>query len=460
MIERLDDTIVAISSPPGASAMGIVRLSGEDALRIADAMVTPSGEKPSSLRSWSHERFEIAVGDGASAPARVVVFRAPKSYTRQDLVEIHTIGSPVLLRMICDRAEQLGATQALPGEFTARAMIAGAMSASRAEGVAALIHAESDTELRAARRLMTSELAGRIADTRGKLAETLALVEADIDFAEEPIDFISPDELRSRVDGVNAELAELLAGSAVKERIDDLPRVLIVGPPNAGKSTLLNRLSGRARALAAAVAGTTRDLLTAPARFGEVEAILIDSAGIDDSADEIIARARELVEDAASHVDLILMLTPLGEFEDDAFAAFSERLNPARVLRVRSKCDLDRASAAAPNTSHDAICVSAATGEGLPALSGAVERRLRAGAPLVASGGVIVTRRQESSLMAAGDALDRAVALAAGVKETIDCAELLAFELREAMDALGEVSGEITTEDLLLQVFANFCIGK
>lgn len=460
MIERLDDTIVAISSPPGTSAMGIVRLSGEDALRVADAMVVSSGEKPSSLRSWSHGWFEIVVGEGATAPARIVVFRAPKSYTRQDLVEIHTIGSPILLRMICDRAERLGAIQALPGEFTARAMIAGAMDASQAEGVAALIHAESDTALRAARRLMTSELAGRIADTRGHLAETLALVEADIDFAEEPIDFISPDELRSRVRSVASALTELIAGAAVKERIDDLPRVLLVGPPNAGKSTLLNRLSDRPRAIAAAAAGTTRDLLTAPATFGKIDAILIDSAGIDDNADEILARAREMVEDAASHVDLILMLTPCGEREAEAFAAFATRLDAARVLRVRSKCDLKGEHASEIEEGRDVIRISTTTGEGLPALVHAIENRLRAGAPLAGASSVIVTRRQESALLVARDALGRAVALAADADETIDCAELLAFELREAMDALGEVSGEITTEDLLSQVFANFCVGK
>lgn len=460
MIERQDDTIVAVSSPPGAAAMGIVRLSGDDALRIVNAMVGGEGEKPSSLPSWSHDRFEIAASERATAPARVVVFRKPKSYTRQDLVEIHTIGSPVLLQMICRRAESLGALPALPGEFTARAMLAGAMNASQAEGVAALIHAESDTELRAARRMLESELSARIAETRGRLAETLALIEAGIDFAEEPIDFISPDELRSRVGSVSAELAELVKDSAVKERIDEVPRVLIVGPPNAGKSTLLNRLSGRHRALAAAVAGTTRDLLTAPARFGEVEAILIDSAGIDDSADEILARAREMVEDAASHVDLILMLTPHGQPEAEAFAKFAARLDPARVLRVESKCDLGRQRAEPPKPVGGAIRVSAVSGEGVRELARAIERHLRGGAPLVATSSAVVTRRQETSLVAARDALDRAATLAAAANDTIDCAELLAFELREAMDALGEVSGEITTEDLLSQVFANFCIGK
>lgn len=503
MLDRLDETVVAVSSAPGRGAVGIVRLTGPDAVVIADRMaITADGTPLEAHPASSRVHGEVPLGDGA-LPADFYLFRAPRSYTRQHLVEMHTVGSPAAVEAVRKVAVSLGARPAEPGEFTARAFLSGAMDLASAEAVARLIRARSDTQLRAARQMMDGALAERIAEVRDALAELLALVEADIDFAEEPIEFISPRDLKSRLELIAGGLRRLVADAKSAERLNALPHLLLFGPPNSGKSLLMNRLSGTSRAICAAVAGTTRDILSAPIRIGRGEAILLDAAGIDESPDEIIAQARAMALSAAERVDLVCVVLdaaslppsqagiqegltqksrahldtpsfdqPLGpltnaRFDLDAFVATVRELNAPRIVVAVNKSDLLTAEECNEIVARlrqfeigPIHSVSALRGDGVEALRTALAEALGVIETTVVGEAMLLSERQLAAIAEATAALDRAAALSAIAEETIDCADLLAFELREALDALGSVTGAVTTEELLGKVFADFCIGK
>lgn len=495
MIERLEETIVAISSASGRGAVGIVRLSGPR----AHPLLHQIARCPKSLSTPSRIRGEVVIDD-ASFPAVVYLFHAPHSYTRQDLVEIHTVGAPPLLELVRQKLISLGALPAQPGEFTARAYFNGAMNLDQAEGVARLIRAQSDTQLQAARRMMDGDWSVRVLALRDSLAELLGLVEAGIDFAEEPIEFIAAPDLARRMRDLIASFRDVQSQARDREVFDPLPRILLLGPPNAGKSSLMNRLSGVSRAICAAVAGTTRDILSAPVRLGFQEAILLDAAGIDDSRDEVIAVARDLALSAASKSDLVCVVldaatirseisnlkseianlksqrgsshstldSPLEEMgATRSFLSGLQTRGITNFVIVLNKCDLltqaEKTRAAHWLTSLatvPVVTISALRGDGLDYLREALAAALRPAHSTVMSESTMFNERQRNSITSALASMTRAAALAESSESTSHCADLLAFELREALDALGEVTGEVTTEDLLTQIFANFCIGK
>ena len=478
MLDRIDKTIVALSSAAGQGPLGIVRLSGPDALTIVGEMIPQARDRLTDVAGFRRVSCTIEPEEDLHLPAAIFVFRAPRSYTRQDMVEIHTVGSPVALEAVRCRCVALGALPAQAGEFTARAFVNGAMDLASAEAVAGVIRAQSDAQLRAARKMMDGGLARGIGDLRETLADLVALVEADIDFSEEPIDFIKPSELRAQIGDVVGRIDGLLAGAVSVERFDVLPRILLIGPPNAGKSSLLNRLSGTSRAICAAAAGTTRDVLTAPIRLGRGEALLLDTAGVDESEDEIIAMAREMALCEAERVDLLCVVLDAtglagGGASIARFLAVIESLESVAAVVAANKCDLLSADeerraieriesllSASQRDVHSVCAVSALTGEGIETLRNVLADSLVDLADTTGGESILLAERQRTAITEARDALGRAIDLAAGAVETIDCADLLAFEIREALDHLGSVTGEVTTDDLRARVFARFCIGK
>jgi len=468
MYNVVDDTIVAVSTAPGQSAVGIVRLGGPTALTIADRLATSDQRRPiAEHEPSSRVEGELTLDSDRSLPVVLYVFKAPHSYTRQDLVEFHTIGSPPVLSLVVKRAIELGARQAQPGEFTARAYLNGAMDLSAAQSVAGIIRAQTDTQLKAARRLGAGDLAGRIDAAMKRLAHLTALVEADIDFAQEPIEFITSDQLVSELSAVDSQLRALDAVAISAERIDVLPSVLLFGRPNTGKSSLMNVLSGTRRAICSAAAGTTRDILTAPARLGRCEALLLDVAGVKDRDEGVQALAREKALAEAQRVDMVCVVVDASVEVNGGLVEIVRSWQGASIVLVANKLDLiDDAMKEHVANRLDGwgfgpvSFVSARNGAGVEDLRARLGAVLGVDTGTVGGNAVVLTARQRSAIKDAVAGVARAIKLGQGVTEVTDCADVLAFELRETMDALGRITGQVTTEDLLDQVFASFCIGK
>lgn len=466
MLDRLNETIVAASSAPGHGSVGIVRLSGGRAIDVAALLAAP-GSALFSGNGGTRFEVDVDVGDGTCLPATIYLFRGPRSYTREDLVEIHTVGSPAAMELVRRRAVEFGAVPAEAGEFTARAFLNGRMGLGEAESVAAVIRAQTDTQLQASRRMMEGQLAAELQESRTELAALMALVEADIDFAEEPIDFITPAVLGERLTRIAGQLERLQRGAVVLEQIETLPQILLFGPPNAGKSSLTNLLTGTSRAICAAAAGTTRDILSAPVRLGRGDAMLLDAAGIDLSEDDIVTQARDRTVAVAATVDVVCLVIDASQGIDEHVLEVADRLGVCKRVVAANKTDLisraecDSIVQSLIGRGLGPVCLtSALDGRGIDRLRRALSDVVGSGATTALGGSLLISERQRRAVARGADAIDRALGLCETVGETIDCADLVAVELREALDALGTVTGEVTTDDLLGQVFANFCIGK
>lgn len=473
MLDRIDDTIVAISSPPGVGARGILRLSGPSALTIGDALFTsPQGQRIATTAGHRRLHGKVRIENEAWIPAEGYVFREPASYTRQDILEIHTVGGPPILAMLLDQCMQAGARLAEPGEFTARAYLNGGMDLTRAEGVAAMIHADNDSQLRASEALLHGQLSRQTEPLRQRLIDLLARLEAEIDFAEEPIEFVSDDAIHTTLTTARTTLNALLRDAPPAERLDVLPRVMLVGKPNVGKSTLFNRLTGTDRVIRSATAGTTRDVIRAPLSLPSGEVMLMDSAGLDDEPhnaagnhDEPHELAQKSTHHHAAHAHLILEMVDAREPDDTPHHAWHEENSQARVVRVANKTDLlprgsqDRQP---PHRAHATPCVyvSAETGEGIAALVEIIDSALFSGLETHGDHILALSNRQRQALRCAFDALDRADTMIISHHSRHHHAELIALEIRDAINALSLLVGEVATEELLDRIFAGFCIGK
>jgi tRNA modification GTPase len=443
------DTIVAIGSAAGTAARMILRVSGPAAHAIASCLSGPLPQDTAGVALRRTLRFA-----GLSLPGCwVYLFRAPRSYTGEDLAEFHIPGNPLVARMLLDDIlRHPEARQAEPGEFTARAYFTGRLDLAEAEGVAATIAAASEAELRAARQLMAGELSRRLRPAMDLIAETAVLVEVGIDFSDEDVTFLSPGQLAKRVNAADRMLAELLAQSGRFESLTHEPSFVLIGRPNAGKSTLLNALARQARAVVSPVAGTTRDVLSAEVALEQGIVRVLDAAGLEvpvSASDaspqaEVARQMHRRALAAAESADFVVLVKDV-----------TDPRPPPDVprepdLRVLTKADLAHAYPATPG----AVLVSAASGQNLDRLRGVMNGIAFAAASGAPASGVALTSRHLSAITEARAALHRAPAAAGGG------AELAALELREALDALGRVLGRVSPDDLLGQVFSSFCIGK
>jgi tRNA modification GTPase len=471
MFNVLDDTIAAISSAIGHSPRGIVRLCGPQAIAIADQLFLPD-DPPALADRPGHTccsgRSRLAPPDPTpSLPAEAFLFRGPRSYTKQDIVELHLLGSPPILSLVLQYCFAHGARLAEPGEFTARAFFSGQLDLSEVEGVAALIHAESDAQLRAGERLLHGALSRRATSIQDRLSDVLALVEADIDFASESIEFVKPRELRGRLGEIAEELRRLLDSSLSAERIETLPRVMLLGPPNVGKSSLLNRLSGLDRAICSPLPGTTRDVLTAALEMPRSEAILVDAAGLGRTETYVDRLADSAVHQAAREADLLLFVVDVGESPVRPRLELLDDLPAAPTIVVANKTDLvapselqGRLGQICSSRATAVLPVSARTGQGCRELVLAIERVLQDDGVRGGADAIALKSRHRSALSDAAEAIERAAALTADLDDTLDVAELVAVELRQASDDVGQIAGQVVTDDLLGRIFEGFCIGK
>lgn len=450
------DTIAAISTPPGRGGIGIVRLSGPQAVSIAEQLV--------NLHSpLEHARARLADVLDSSDPdaehideAVVTFFAAPNSYTADDLVEIAAHGSPVILDLLLRRALDLGARLAEPGEFTQRAFLSGKLDLTQAEAVRDLIEAQTLTQARQAASQMGGALSRRVQPVKQSLVELIALLEAGIDFGEDDVDVTPQLEIARRIDELVPPVAALESSFARGRVVHDGLTLAIVGRPNAGKSSLFNRLVERERAIVTATPGTTRDLVTERIAIDGIPIELVDTAGLRDAHEEVeqlgIARSREALADASLVLVVLDATLPLNEEERGLLVAVEDR--PTVV--VINKCDL-----AAPNSpqhtrfgSQTALRTSALTGDGIAALRERIVELATGGA--ASEPGMLTSIRHQQAIVTTRTALaDAAQANANGIPH-----EMILIDLYRALWALDSLTGQTTSDDILNLIFSTFCIGK
>ncbi len=449
------ETIAAISTPPGRGGIGIVRLSGRDACPIAGKLV--------ELRApLAHAHARLAwVLDDSTPPRRideavVTFFSAPNSYTSDDLVEIAAHGSPVVLDLLLRRALGLGARLAQPGEFTERAFLSGRIDLTQAEAVRDLIDAKTLAQARQAASQLGGALSLRVQPVKRALLELIALLEAGIDFAEDDLSVATTEEIARRINGLLPPLEALEKSFAGGRILHDGLTLAIVGRPNAGKSSLFNRLVERERAIVTATPGTTRDLVTERISMDGIPIELVDTAGVREALEEVekigIERTHQALADASIVLVVLDATAPLNGDELKLLRAIEGRA----ALIVRNKCDLPRAASPQPPlpSSLAVVETSALTGGGLTELRAVILKLATGGA--AAEPGALTTLRHRDAVRLALAALKKSAE--ANVQHTPH--EMLLLDLHSALEQLDELTGQTSTEDVLNLIFSTFCIGK
>lgn len=451
---NVDDTIAAVASAPGGAYRGVVRLSGPQVVScLAACFRSDSGIQPASVSAASLVSGRLSLGDPlGDAACDLYLWPGPHSYTRQPVAELHTIGSPPVLQAVLRAVCQAGARLSEPGEFTLRAFLAGRLDLTQAEAVLGVIDAHSRTELDVALRQLAGGLAGPLQQLRDRLLDLLAHVEAGLDFADEDIEFIAAEDLRRQLNDAAEEMTRLAAQVSSRGHADEQFRVVLMGWPNVGKSSLLNALVGEPAALVSQQAGTTRDYLTRAVNIHSLDCRLTDTAGWDTAAAGALAesaQARAAQQTEQAHVQLFCLdaTRHLNAWERQMLAA----PRPASRILVLTKIDGLRST----DLHLDAVATSSLTGAGIAELRRAIYQRISEG--LVSSDVVAPTAvRCGESLRQAAAAVQRAqlAAIAAAGDE------IVAAEVRVALDDLAQVVGAVYTEDILDRIFGRFCIGK
>ncbi|MBI1337560.1 MAG: hypothetical protein GC164_11425 [Phycisphaera sp.] len=447
-----EDTIVAVGSPPGRAVRGIVRLSGSGTNHLLS--LAGVGVDGLTARRMSVCTVELP----PILPAMVATFRGPASYTGQDMAELHLPGNPVLLDRVMHRFVELGARLAEPGEFTYRAFIASKLDLTQAEGVAATIGAQSDGELHAASMLREGRLGAWADELVNGMARLLALVEAGIDFTDqEDVVPITPGSLWQRVSEGLGKIDTMLARSRSWSEVSTQPRVVLVGKPSVGKSTLFNALLGKPRAVVSPLPGVTRDVLTEPLtvrdRTGRAfEILLCDLAGLDTPAGALDERVQHHARRAMAAADLVLHVMLPGEV-----AATLPGEVRGHVLQIVTHSETQHA-----DHPDGALPVSGTTGRGIAELQTALAGALSDRASSATGSALALQPRHTSALNFARDELLATLALLEPQRDAPGIAgiELVADSMRRALDHLASLGGRMTPDDVIGLVFATFCVGK
>jgi tRNA modification GTPase len=474
----LDDTIAAIATPLGEGGLAVVRISGAQALAVAGKSFLPVGKsslKPSSAPTHTIHFGKIVRGEKVIDEVLLAVLRAPRTFTREDTVEISCHGGILPAKLVLDTLLANGARLAEPGEFTRRAFLNGRIDLAQAEAVADLIHSRTELALAAANEQLAGKLSQRINRLRDDLMHTLAHVEAHIDFPDEDIAPDTKEELLQRLENGVAFMDELLLTANEGQILRRGIRAVIVGRPNVGKSSLLNQLLGRDRAIVSHIPGTTRDTIEETANIRGLPVVFIDTAGLREARDEIeregIRRSRESLAKAEFILHVLDASEPLTKADEKYFTEFAGK---KRIL-VRNKIDLpvklvlpsehgspgpqrvgNIVSAAAGESRAPVVDVCCLSGQGVEQLKDAIKELVWSGEIKAEMLQVMINSRHQ-------DALNRARAATLRTIDTLRggaTLELAAMDLRIAVNAVGEIVGKTATEDLLDSIFSRFCIGK
>jgi tRNA modification GTPase len=446
------DTIVAAATPPGRGSIGIVRVSGPKTPEIAAVIL---GELPEPRRA-TFARFLDAHQQPIDA-GLVLFFPAPHSYTGEHVLELHGHGGPVVVEAVVGRILQLGARRALPGEFTQRAFLNDKLDLAQAESIADLIDAGSRQAARAAMRSLQGEFSAMVQGLTEAVIDLRTYVEAAIDFPEEEIDFLADRQLEERLAGVREHFDGVEQSARQGRLLREGMTVVIAGRPNAGKSSLLNRLAGYDAAIVTPTPGTTRDVLRERIDIDGMPLHVLDTAGLRESRDDVEREGIRRAEAEIARADRVLFVIDTPEDPDGrAFSEERKRLPAAvPVTLIFNKCDLARGLPVADTISGPPrITLSALRGDGLDELRNHLKSSM--GFQVAETGTVSARQRHLDALMRARACVEEA---ARQLRER-RAGELVAEELRAAQRALGEVTGEFTTDDLLGRIFSSFCVGK
>lgn len=450
-----NETIIALATPQGVSAIALIRLSGPNVFTIVQKCF--HGKLLSDQPSHTIHLGTIRDGDNIIDEVLVSVFRAPRSFTREDSIEISCHGSMVIVRQIVKLLLHHGARLAAPGEFTKRAFLAGRFDLAQAEAVADLINAETDNARQAAMNQMRGGFSREIAKLRDELVHFASLVELELDFGEEDVEFAKREDLRKLIRQIQYFLVKLIgsfdAGNVIKNGVP----TVIAGRPNAGKSTLLNALLNEDRAIVSEIPGTTRDVIEDEMVLEGVNFRFIDTAGLRETKDVIEALGIERTREHMKKASLILYLFDLSHATIDEIAIEEASVKQLGIpfIKVGNKVDLADPALIDVLKAHDFIFISASNKTNLATLKDTILSTFHV--DTVKAGDVVVTNlRHYYNLKKTNDALDR-VLLGMEISQTGD---LLAMDIRQALHYLGEITGAITTDDLLDNIFSKFCIGK
>lgn len=442
------DTIAAIATPPGRGGVGIVRISGPGAAGIARSALGRVPEPRMATLATFRDPQGQPVDQGLA-----LFFPGPRSYTGEDLLEFQGHGGPVVMDRVLCACLGHGCRLARPGEFTQRAFLNDRMDLAQAEAVADLIDAGSAAAARGALRTLEGALSRRTEALAEALTVLRSHVEAALDFPEEELDLLADTAVGDRLEHLREELQQLLEGAGQGRLLQEGAHLVIAGRPNAGKSSLLNRLVDRETAIVTAIPGTTRDVLREHLSLDGLPLHLVDTAGLHSSEDPVEQEGMRRAWTEMERADVILLVVDATEGEGESEATIRERLNPAiPVLTLLNK--IDRLPGLPGDTGGDRIPLSALTGEGMDRLKARIRDLLHYHGQ---EEGLFTARRRHL------DALERMQAhleTAHGHLQAGVAPELLAEELRLAQEALGEITGRVTNEDLLGRIFADFCIGK
>jgi tRNA modification GTPase len=455
----IEDTIAAIATPLGEGGLAVIRISGPRALAIADGCFEPAGKssaKPSAAPTHTIHYGKVRRHGRSVDEVMLAVMRAPRTLTREDVVEITCHGGLLAARQVLDAVLEQGARLAEPGEFTKRAFLNGRIDLAQAEAVADLIHARTELALAAANEQLAGKLSQQINVLRDEMMKMLAHIEAHIDFPDEDIALDTKSQLIGRLERGMGFMDELLRTANEGQILRRGIRAAIVGRPNAGKSSLLNQLLGHDRAIVSTIPGTTRDTIEETANVRGLPVVFIDTAGLREAGDEIEAEGIRRSRETSAKAEIILHVLdgsePLTRADEKYLAEFASR---KRIL-VRNKSDLAARLVLPNGIAPRAVDVSCLNGLGMEALKDAIKELVWAGEIRAEMLQVMINARHQQALMRARAATQRAVD-ALREDQTL---ELVAMDLRIGTDAIGEIVGKTTTEDLLDSIFSQFCIGK
>ena len=445
--DYLEDTIVAPATPPGRGGIAIVRISGVETEKIAETLLGAlPPPRTAVLRQFRNQAAEL-IDSGVA-----LYFPAPASFTGESVLELHGHGGPVVVSMLLDAVTELGARRAAPGEFSKRAFLNNKLDLVQAEAIADLIESGSSQAARAALRSLSGRFSDVIAELQEKLTQLRLHVEAAIDFPDEEIDFLSDKHLRQRIDDCAAAFDKLQKEAGIGRVLRDGFQVVIVGSPNAGKSSLLNLLSGQEAAIVTEVAGTTRDILREHIEIDGLAVELVDTAGLRNDPDRIEAEGIRRAREALRKADAVMWIRDASAAEAGELAEDIPEGIP--LLVVRNKIDLTGDPPGQQSNAPETVNISAKTAAGIEALRTNI--RNIAGYKDLGEGAFTARRRH---LEALGRANAHFLAGAQALEKS-KAGELLAEELRLAQQALGEITGEFSSDDLLGRIFSEFCIGK